>query len=341
MSRNITSDAFIAGLPKVELHCHIEGTFEPELMFRIAERNGIALPYNSFETLREAYEFTRLQDFLDIYYAGMNVLQTEQDFFDLTMAYLQRAHDDNVRHTEIFFDPQGHLSRGVEFGPVVEGISRALDQAERELGMSSRIIMCFLRHLDEQDALDTLVIAAPWRERIVGVGLDSSERGNPPEKFARVFAEARAQGYLTVAHAGEEGPPAYITSALDDLGVSRVDHGNSCLQDARMVQRLVEERMPLTVCPLSNLRLCVVDKIENHPLKKMLDLGLCVTVNSDDPAYFGGYMNDNFLAVVNGLGLDRAEVGTLARNAIDAAFVDDARKKALATELSEYLGAAA
>ncbi len=330
---------FIRKLPKVELHCHIEGTFEPELMFEIAGRNGIKLPYATVGELRQAYAFSQLQDFLDIYYQGMNVLQTEQDFFDLTWAYLTRIHDQNVHHTEIFFDPQGHTSRNVSFDIVINGITGALEIAERDLGISSRVIMCFLRHLDQGDAFNTLEQARPYRQKIVGVGLDSSEYGNPPEKFEQVFAEARRQGYLCVAHAGEEGPPEYIHSALDSLRVNRIDHGNSCLQDPALVTRLVAEQMPLTVCPLSNTRLCVVDRMANHPLKSMLEKGLCVTVNSDDPAYFGGYMSENFEAVAAALNLSRENLAQLAGNAINAAFVDPARKLQLKNELASYFHA--
>ena len=330
-------NTFIEGLPKVELHCHIEGTFEPELMFQLARRNGIDLPYPDVASLKKAYQFSQLQDFLDIYYQGMNVLRTEQDFFDLTWAYLKKIKSQNVVHTEIFFDPQGHTSREVPFETVLKGITRALDDAETQLDISSQLIMCFLRHLDQQDAFRTLEHAAPYRGRIIGVGLDSSEKGNPPEKFEDVFREARNQGYLCVAHAGEEGPPAYIYSALDRLNVIRIDHGNSCLLDQELVQRLVKEQVPLTVCPLSNVRLCVVDKMERHPLKKMMDAGLMVTVNSDDPAYFGGYMNENFSAVTSALELSEDQIGALAGNAIDASFADESRKLALHSQLQEYM----
>ncbi len=328
---------FILDLPKVELHCHIEGTFEPELMFSLAERNGVQLPYPSVEKLRTAYDFSRLQDFLDIYYEGMNVLRTEQDFYDLTLAYLERINAQNVRHTEIFFDPQGHVSRGIAFDTAFIGITSALDHAEREFGISSELIMCFLRHLDEEDAFRTLDQAESFRHRIRAVGLDSGERGNPPEKFTRVFAEAAARGYLRVAHAGEEGPPAYIVGALDSLGVDRIDHGNSCLEDEELVRRLVREQVPMTVCPLSNVRLCGVPSIDHHPLKKMLDLGLKVTINSDDPAYFGGYMNENMEAVTTALGLDRRHLVTLTRNAIDAAFAPEPRRQALHEELDLFV----
>jgi adenosine deaminase len=329
--------SFIEGLPKAELHLHIEGTFEPELMFEIARRNGISLPYASVEALHEAYDFGALQDFLDIYYQGMNVLLTEQDFFDLTWAYVNKVNADNVRHVEIFFDPQGHTSRGVEFATVIHGIHRALTQAEEEFGISSNIIMCFLRHLDEVDALRTLDTAAEFKHLIVGVGLDSSELGNPPEKFERVFELAREQGYHLVAHAGEEGPPEYIIQALDLLKVERIDHGNTALQDAALLNRLVEEQIPLTVCPLSNLKLCVVENLEQHPLREMLDLGLCATINSDDPAYFGGYMNANFIAVEYALSLGRERLVTLVRNSFDAAFIEDARRRVLLGELDSYL----
>ncbi len=329
--------SFIEGLPKAELHLHIEGTFEPELMFKIATRNGIELPYESVESLHKAYDFSELQDFLDIYYQGMNVLLTEQDFFDLTRAYLIKVHADNVRHVEIFFDPQGHTSRGVEFATVIHGIHRALVQAEAEFDISSKIIMCFLRHLDEEDAQRTLQAAAEFKHLIAGVGLDSSESGNPPEKFKRVFAQAREQGYHIVAHAGEEGPPEYIIQALDLLKVERIDHGNTAMQDAALIERLVDEQIPLTVCPLSNLKLCVVDNLAQHPLREMLDRGLRVTINSDDPAYFGGYMNANFIAVENALSLGKNRLARLARNGFEAAFIDDARRQELLAELDRYL----
>ncbi|MGB5706917.1 MAG: adenosine deaminase, partial [Arenicellales bacterium] len=303
------------------------------------QRNHVSLPYPDVHSLRKAYAFSQLQDFLDIYYQGMNVLQSEQDFYDLTWAYLQKIHSQNVRHTEIFFDPQGHTSRGVPFGVVVEGIVRALDDAENQYGITSKLIMCFLRHLDQNDAFSTLAQAQPFRQRIVGVGLDSSERNNPPQKFEQVYAEARNQGYLCVAHAGEEGPPEYIYGALDSLHVDRIDHGNSCLQDPALIQRLVQERIPLTVCPLSNTRLCVVDRMQDHPLKKMLDAGLQVTVNSDDPAYFGGYMNENFHAVADALELNVQQLSTLASNAIEAAFVGSDRKQSLHKELHDYISA--
>lgn len=334
------SDAFIEGLPKVELHLHIEGSLEPELMFALAKRNGITIPFNSVEEVAAAYDFSNLQDFLDIYYQGMNVLQTEQDFYDLTWAYLTKMAAQNVRHVEIFFDPQGHTERGVAFATVMDGIARALDDGEEKLGITSHIIMCFLRHLSEESAFATLEDAMPYTDRIIGVGLDSSEVGHPPSKFARVFAKAREMDMLIVAHAGEEGPPEYVWEALDELHVNRIDHGNRSLEDDTLVRRLVKEEMPLTVCPLSNLKLCVVKDLKDHPLKKMLALGLKATINSDDPSYFGGYMNENYKAITHALELDRDALVTLARNSIDASFVDDGRKDALRAELDAYAEAA-
>ena len=324
---------FVAALPKAELHLHIEGTFEPELMFAIAARNGVRLPYASVEEVRAAYAFSNLQDFLDIYYAGASVLVEERDFYDLTWAYLARARADNVRHAEIFFDPQTHTERGVPFAAVVEGIGRALDDAETKLGLTSRLIMCFLRHLDEAAAIDTLDMAMAHRDRIAGVGLDSSERGHPPNKFREVFRRAREAGLLAVAHAGEEGPPEYIREALDLLEVVRIDHGNACLEDDDLVADLVRRRMPLTVCPLSNVRLRVVDDIAAHPLARMLSRGLFVTVNSDDPAYFGGYVNDNYVAVAEALVLGRDDLVRLARNSFEASWLDGAAKAARLAEL--------
>ena len=287
----------IKRLPKCELHIHIEGSLEPELMFALARRNGIALPYPSVAALRQAYRFRDLQDFLDLYYRGMSVLITEQDFYDLAFAYLERAHADNVRHVEMFFDPQGHTSRGVAFATVVEGLYRAVTDAGRKLGIRASLIMCFLRHLDEADAERTLDAALAFRDRIVGVGLDFSEAGHPPSKFKRVFARARDAGFFLTAHAGEEGPPSYVWEALDLLGVARIDHGVRSVEDQALVGRLARERVALTVCPLSNLRLRVVDDLAHHPLRRMMDKGLVVTVNSDDPAYFGGYVNQNYSAV--------------------------------------------
>ncbi|MCM0031612.1 adenosine deaminase [Sandarakinorhabdus limnophila] len=317
--------AFIAGLPKAELHLHIEGSLEPEMMFSLAQRNGVSLVFESVEAIRAAYDFSNLQDFLDIYYQGMAVLLTEQDFFDLTTAYLDRAATDGVRHAEIFFDPQGHTARGVPMANVVGGIARALTEAE-ERGITSQLIMCFLRHLPEADAEATLDAALPFLSLIHGVGLDSSEVGHPPEKFARVFARARSLGLKIVAHAGEEGPPDYVWQALDVLQVDRIDHGNRALEDAALVQRIVSDGLTLTVCPLSNLKLCVVDDLAQHPLRRMLAVGLRATVNSDDPAYFGGYVNANFVAVADALNLTRDEIITLARNSFTGSFLPPAEQ---------------
>jgi adenine deaminase len=313
--------AFIAALPKAELHLHIEGSLEPEMMFALAQRGGVELAFDSVEAIRAAYEFSNLQDFLDIYYQGMAVLRTEQDFYDLTAAYLARAEADTVRHVEIFFDPQGHTARGVAFADVVGGIARALDDAKLR-GITSLLIMCFLRHLSEADAQATLDEALPHLHLIHGVGLDSSEVGHPPDKFARVFARARALGLKIVAHAGEEGPPDYVWQALDVLGVDRIDHGNRALEDAALVQRIVADGLTLTVCPLSNLKLCVVDDLASHPLCRMLQAGLKATVNSDDPAYFGGYVNANFIAVADALDLSRDEIILLARNSFTGSFLE-------------------
>ena len=318
--------AFIAGLPKAELHLHIEGSLEPELMFELAQRNAVAIPFASVEEVRAAYAFSNLQDFLDIYYQGMAVLHSEQDFYDLTAAYLARAHADTVRHVEIFFDPQGHTTRGIAFETVIAGIARALDDAEARDGMTSKLIMCFLRHLSEAEAEATLDEALPWLDRIDGVGLDSSEVGHPPAKFERVFARARGLGLKIVAHAGEEGPPAYVHEALDLLKVDRIDHGNRSLEDPALVARLAAEGMTLTVCPLSNLKLCVVGDIADHPLKTMLAAGLHATVNSDDPSYFGGYVNANYQAVADALDLSKDDLITLARNSFTGSFLGDADK---------------
>ncbi len=317
--------AFIAGVPKAELHLHIEGSLEPEMMAALAKRGGVQLAFDSVEAIRAAYDFSNLQDFLDIYYQGMAVLLTEQDFFDLTTAYLDRAATDGVRHVEIFFDPQGHTARGVPMANVVGGIARALAEAE-ERGITSRLIMCFLRHLPEADAEATLDAALPFLSLIEGVGLDSSEVGHPPEKFARVFARARSLGLKVVAHAGEEGPPDYVWQALDVLKVDRIDHGNRALEDAALVDRIVTDGLTLTVCPLSNLKLCVVDDLAQHPLRRMLAAGLRATVNSDDPAYFGGYVNANFVAVADALNLTRDEILTLARNSFTGSFLPPAEQ---------------
>ena len=332
---------FIQGLPKAELHMHIEGSLEPELMFEIGGRNGVDLPFDSVEAVRKAYEFDNLQSFLDIYYEGARVLLKEQDFYDMTWAYLERAAADNVRHTEIFFDPQTHTDRGVPFETVLDGIHGALEEARDKLDLSSRLIMCFLRHLSAEAALTTLDQALPHREKIIAVGLDSSEVGHPPSKFQGVFDRARSEGFLTVAHAGEEGPPEYIREALDLLDVRRVDHGVRCVEDDALVARLRDERIPLTVCPLSNVKLCVFDRIEDHNLKQLLDLGLVATVNSDDPAYFGGYVNQNFVAVREGLGLTRDELVTLARNSFEASFLPEEDKGRFLAELDSYTTTAA
>jgi len=315
------NDALIKRLPKCELHIHIEGSLEPELMFALARRNGVKLRFDSIEAVHQAYQFRNLQDFLDIYYQGMSVLITEQDFYDLAFTYLQRARADNVRHVEMFFDPQGHTARGVAFAAVVNGLSRAIADAGREFGVEASLIMCFLRHLDEADAEKTLDSALAFRDKIVGVGLDSSEAGNPPSKFKHVFARARDAGLFVTAHAGEEGPPSYVWEALDVLGVRRIDHGNRSLEDAALVGRLAREKMALTVCPLSNLRLRVVDDLRRHPLRRMMDKGLVVTVNSDDPAYFGGYVNDNYRAVFDALSLTREEIVAIVRNGFAASLM--------------------
>jgi adenosine deaminase len=326
-------------IPKAELHIHIEGSLEPELIFALAQRNGVALPYPSVQALREAYAFTDLQSFLDIYYAGASVLLHEADFFDMAWAYFQRAHADQVRHAELFFDPQTHTTRGVPVGTVIAGLRRACERAQAELGISSALILCFLRHLSEEAAFATLEDALPYREHFIGVGLDSSEVGHPPSKFSRVFARCRELGLRIVAHAGEEGPPAYIWEALDDLKVERIDHGVRCLEDPALVAELARRRVPLTVCPLSNLKLCVVKDLRDHPMRRLLDAGLCATVNSDDPAYFGGYLNANFEQTVQALGLSREQVIALARNSVEASFVSEARRAELLAELAAVAAA--
>lgn len=314
-------DTFITGLPKAELHLHIEGSLEPELMFELAQRNAVAIPYASVEEVRAAYDFSNLQDFLDIYYAGADVLRTRADFHDLAMAYFARAAADGVVHAEIMFDPQTHTDRGIAFEEVIEGLLSAMRAAEAKYGLTSQLILSFLRHLSEDAAFATLEMAEPWLDRIAAVGLDSSEVGHPPAKFARVFAAARAKGLKITAHAGEEGPPAYVHEALDLLGVDRIDHGNRALEDEALVARLADEGMTLTVCPLSNLKLCVVKDLADHPLDRMLALGLKATVNSDDPAYFGGYVGDNYRAVAAARGLSRADIVTLARNSFTGSFL--------------------
>jgi len=319
---------YIEQLPKAELHLHIEGTFEPELMFKIAERNNIQLKYTSVDNLRAAYHFSQLQDFLDLYYAGTSVLIYEQDFYDLTWAYLLQAKENNIIHTEIMFDPQSHTSRGVAFANIIDGINRALVDGQEKLGISSVLIMSFLRHLSEEDAFKTLDESIPFREMITAVGLDSSEKGNPPEKFRNVFIKAREYGFLTVAHAGEEGPPENIRGALDHLFVSRIDHGNSAMLDTELIDRLISEKIPLTVCPLSNLRLKVVTDLGNHPLKAMLDKGIRVTVNSDDPAYFGGYLNDNYVAIAEALSLSKDDILQLVKNSFLSSFLPNSIRQA-------------
>jgi adenosine deaminase len=333
----------VARAPKAELHIHIEGSLEPELIFRLAQRNGVKLAYDSIDALRAAYAFTDLQSFLDIYYAGASVLLKEEDFYDMTMAYVERALADHVVHAEIFFDPQTHTERGVPIATVVAGIERALEEAERR-GMSSKLILCFLRHLSEDDALATFDAALPlfdqYSHRLIGVGLDSSERGHPPSKFERVFAKARAKGLKLVAHAGEEGPPSYIYEALDLLNVDRVDHGVRCIEDPALVTRLADARVALTVCPLSNIKLCVFDDMTKHTLKRLLDHGVAVTVNSDDPAYFGGYVNENYRATIEALKLTDDEIYTIIRNGFDASFVTPQERDALIAQLDAHWHAA-
>ena len=334
--------ALLRTCPKAELHIHIEGSLEPELIFKLAQRNRVTLPYPSVEALRAAYAFTDLQSFLDLYYAGAAVLRSEQDFFDLAFAYLERAAADNVVHAEIFFDPQTHTERGVPVEAVILGLTHACRRAHAEWGLSAKLILCFLRHLSEDEALSTLEAALPWREHFIGVGLDSSERGHPPEKFARVFERARSLGLHVVAHAGEEGPPAYIESALDVLKVERIDHGVRCLESPALVQRLARERVPLTVCPLSNVKLRVFGTMAEHTLPALLDAGLCATVNSDDPAYFGGYLNQNFIETFAALPtLGAREAYTLARNSFEASFASaDDKARWIAALDQHFLSAA-
>jgi adenosine deaminase len=330
-------DAFIRALPKIELHLHIEGSLEPELMFELARRNRVAIPFASADEVRAAYEFSNLQTFLDIYYQGANVLIEEQDFFDLCWAYLLRCRQDNVLHTEIFFDPQTHTDRGIKFDTVINGLQRALERGRSELDISSSLIMCFLRHLDEESAFSTLQQALPHRDKIVAVGLDSAEAGNPPKKFQRVFEAALEAGFLSVAHAGEEGPASYIRDAISLLKVSRIDHGVRCVEDPDLVQQLIDTRMPLTVCPLSNIKLRVFDDMGQHNLVDLLRRGLCVTVNSDDPAYFGGYMTDNFLALAEAHAMTHSEIAQFSLNAIEASFTSSERKHQLVASVEEYL----
>lgn len=336
---------FVTGLPKTELHVHIEGTLEPEMIFELAQRNGVPLAYASEQALRDAYAFTDLQSFLDLYYAGASVLITERDFHDMTLAYLRRAHADGARHVEIMFDPQTHTARGIAIETVFAGLASALRAAHKQWGLSSYLILSFLRHLSEADAFTTLEQALPLRKQYAdlwtAVGLDSAEQGNPPEKFARVYEKCKELGFRLVAHAGEEGPPAYVKNALDLLQVERIDHGVRSEEDPGLLQRLIDQQVPLTVCPLSNLKLCVVDELGRHNLGRLLSQGLCVTVNSDDPAYFGGYLVDNYMAVAQALPLDRHELGALARNSIVACFLPAEQKASLLAELDSYLDRAA
>ena len=331
---------FLKGLPKAELHLHIEGTLEPEMVLRLAAKHGVDLPYRTVEELRRAYEFTSLQSFLDVYYKCADVLRDEDDFYALTQAYLRKVHEQGVVHVEIFFDPQTHTVRGIPFGTVIGGIRRALIEAQGQWGITHRVIMCFLRHLSAEDAMMTLEQALPHADAISAVGLDSSEAGHPPSKFAAVFARAVREGFVTVAHAGEEGPPEYISEALDILHVRRVDHGVRCEGDADLVKRLARERMPLTVCPLSNVRLKVFERMESHNLKRLLEAGLCVTINSDDPAYFGGYVLENYLAVQSALGLSRAQIAVLARNSIEASLLAEPHKRRWAALIDQQSGSA-
>ncbi len=329
--------ALLRLMPKAELHIHIEGSLEPELIFALAQRNGLSLPYADVEALRRAYAFSNLQSFLDIYYAGASVLIHEQDFYDMARAYLLRAAADNVLHTEIFFDPQTHTARGVSLDTVINGLHRACVDARTETGISASLILCFLRHLSEEEAFATLEQALPLRDKFIGVGLDSSELGHPPEKFARVFARCRELGFHLVAHAGEEGPTSYIWSALDVLKVERIDHGVRCVQDALLMQRLAQDRIPLTVCPLSNLKLRVFERLAEHNLGQLLDAGLAATVNSDDPAYFGGYINDNFVQTFAATGLSAQHAYTLARNSFEASFIDASAKRGFQDQLDQVL----
>ena len=323
-------------MPKAELHLHIEGTLEPEMMMTLARRNGVTLPYGSVEAIREAYRFSSLQDFLDLYYTGMSVLRTRRDFFDLAFAYLEKVAAQNVTHVEIFFDPQGHTERGIAFDTVLSGLTDALDKGRRDFGITSKLILCFLRHLPEEQAFDTLKQACRCKEHIFAVGLDSTENGHPPSKFARVYAEARKEGFVPVAHAGEEGPPAYVSEAIDALGIQRIDHGNRAMEDPALVDRIAHEQIPMTVCPLSNRALQTCPDLTVHPLKRMLAAGLLVTVNSDDPAYFGGYVNENFVAVQVALSLNKSEIATLARNSFVGSFLSDGEKARALTAFDAF-----
>ena len=333
---HISIHNFIEGIPKAELHLHIEGTFEPDLMFEIARRNNISINYKSVDELKKAYNFNNLQEFLDIYYAGASVLIYEQDFYDLTWAYLTKVHEQNLVHTEIFFDPQTHTDRGISFDTVIQGIHSALEDAKEKLGISYQLIMCFLRHLDEVAAFDTLEQALPYKEWIAGVGLDSSEMGHPPSKFENVFSKALDEGFITVAHAGEEGPAAYVWEAINLLKISRIDHGNRSLEDDQLIKHIVEKQIPLTMCPLSNLELKVVDDLKDHPMLQLMEAGLMVTINSDDPAYFGGYMNENYIQIAAALNLSKKQITELAKNSFKASFLSDVEKEKLMNQVEDY-----
>ena len=333
---HISIHNFIEGIPKAELHLHIEGTFEPDLMFEIARRNNISINYKSVDELKKAYNFNNLQEFLDIYYAGASVLIYEQDFYDLTWAYLTKVHEQNLVHTEIFFDPQTHTDRGISFDTVIQGIHSALEDAKEKLGISSQLIMCFLRHLDEVAAFDILEQALPYKEWIAGVGLDSSEMGHPPSKFENVFSKALDEGFITVAHAGEEGPAAYVWEAINLLKISRIDHGNRSLEDDQLITHIVEKQIPLTVCPLSNLELKVVDDLKDHPMLQLMEAGLMVTINSDDPAYFGGYINENYIQIAAALNLSKKQITDLAKNSFKASFLSDVEKEKLINQVEDY-----
>ncbi len=337
MPKDLPIEDFIRDIPKAELHLHIEGTFEPEQMFKRAQRNGLEMKYKTVEEVKDAYAFENLQDFLNIYYEGAAVLTTEQDFYDLMWAYLVKVHTQGVKHAEVFFDPQTHTKRGIKFKTVIEGFLQAIHNAEAPFGVSVKLIMCFLRDMDADAAMATLEEALPYKDKITAVGLDSAEVGNPPSKFAAVFDRAREEGFLTTAHAGEEGPAEYVLEALDILKVSRVDHGNHCLDDDELVARLVEEKMPLTVCPLSNVKLKVVDNLKSHPLKQMMEKGLLVTINSDDPAYFGGYIYQNYLEIVQALELTKDDIAQLARNSFLGSFLSDSEKATMIASVDEFV----
>lgn len=327
---------FISKIPKAELHLHIEGSFEPEQMFEIAKRNEISIPFETVEDVKKAYDFNNLQEFLDIYYAGANALQNEQDFYDLTFAYLEKLHEQNVMHTEIFFDPQTHTERGIAFETVFSGIKKGLEDGEEQFGITSEIILCFLRHLSEEKAFETLEQALPYKDFIIGVGLDSSEVGHPPSKFERVFKKAMEEGFLTVAHAGEEGPSDYIWEAINLLDVKRIDHGNRCLEDEKLMNYIAEHEIPLTLCPLSNLKLKVVTDLKDHPVKSIMNKGIKATINSDDPAYFGGQVNENYIQLAAAVGLTKEEITTLARNSFESSFISDELKEKYTNLVDEF-----